>query len=261
MHRLAGKNALITGATSDFGRAIAIRFAHEGANVLVAAGDLDLAKEVAAEAEKEGHRAIAEAVEVGDEAQVERMVRRAAHELGGIDVLMAAEALSYASYGGGADPRHRIVDKPLADWHRVMNVNLDGTFLTGRAVAREMIKAGKGGRIINYASAAGVAPIPGSVDYCVAKAGIIMLTRVMALELAPHNIRVNAIAPGFLQTAMSAAFFKKGGRTEQAVLDRIPLRRFGEISEVADTAVFLASDESSYITGQTLHPNGGLVIL
>ncbi|MGO9056559.1 MAG: SDR family NAD(P)-dependent oxidoreductase [Candidatus Binataceae bacterium] len=261
MLRLAGKNALITGATSDFGRAIAIRFAQEGANVLVAAGDLDLAKEVAADAEKEGRRAIAEVVEVGDEAQVERMVQRAARELGGIDVLMAAEALSYASYGQGADPRHRIVDKPLADWHRVMNVNLDGTFLTGRAVAREMIKAGKGGRIINYASAAGVAPIPGSVDYCVAKAGIIMLTRVMALELAPHNIRVNAIAPGFLQTAMSAAFFKKGGRAEQAVLDRIPLRRFGELSEVADTAVFLASDDSSYITGQTLHPNGGLVIL
>ena len=88
-----------------------------------------------------------------------------------------------------------------------------------------------------------------------------MLTRVMALELAPHDIRVNAIAPGFLQTAMSAAFFKPGGRTEKAVLDRIPLRRFGEIGEVADTAVFLAGDESSYITGQTLHPNGGLVIL
>jgi len=261
MVRLAGKNALITGATSDFGRAIALRFAAEGANIFVAAANLDLAREVAAEAEKEGRKATAFGVEVGHEAQVEAMVECAVRELGGIDVLMAAEALSYAQYGQAEDPRHRVVDKPLADWRAVMNVNLDGTFLTGRAVAREMVKAGKGGRIINYASAAGVAPVSGSADYCVAKAAIIMLTRVMALELAPHNITVNAIAPGFLQTAMSAAFFKPGSRTAQAVLNRIPLGRFGEISEVADTAVFLAGDDASYITGQTLHPNGGLVIL
>jgi NAD(P)-dependent dehydrogenase (short-subunit alcohol dehydrogenase family) len=261
MLRLAGKNALVTGATSDFGRAIALRFAAEGANVLIAAASLDLAREVAAEAQREGRKAIAYGVEVGDEAQVEAMVECAVRELGGIDVLMAAEALSYAQYGQDADPRHRVVDKPLADWRRVMDVDLDGTFLTGRAVAREMVRAGKGGRIINYASAAGVAPVSGSADYCVAKAAIIMLTRVMALELAPHHITVNAIAPGFLQTAMSAAFFKPGSRSAQSVLKRIPLERFGEISEVADTALFLAGADASYLTGQTLHPNGGLVIL
>jgi 3-oxoacyl-[acyl-carrier protein] reductase len=259
--RMAGKNALVTGATSDFGWAIALRFAGEGANVLVAAADFDGAREVAAEAAQGGRKAIAHAVDVREEAQVQRMVARAVGELGGIDVLMAAEALSYAQYGRGEDPRHRVVDKPLADWRRVMDVNLDGTFLTGRAVAREMVKARMGGRIINYSSAAGIAPVAGNADYCVAKAAIIMLTRAMALELAPHHITVNAIAPGFLQTAMSAAFFKKGGRGAQTMLKRIPLGRFGEIDEVADTAVFLASDDASYITGQTLQPNGGLVIL
>jgi 3-oxoacyl-[acyl-carrier protein] reductase len=261
MARLAGKKALITGAASDFGRAIALRFAGEGADLFVASSELDGARDVAAQAHREGRRAIAYAAEVGDEAQVQRMVERALGELGHIDILMSAEAISYAAYGKTADPRHRLVDKPLADWRKVMNVNLDGSFLTGRAVAREMIKAGRGGRIINYASAAGVAPVPGGGDYCVAKAAIIMLTRVMALEFAPHNITVNAIAPGFLQTAMSASYFKSDSRAAQSITKRIPLGRFGEISEVADTALFLASDESSYITGQTLHPNGGLVIL
>jgi NAD(P)-dependent dehydrogenase (short-subunit alcohol dehydrogenase family) len=260
MLRMAEKNALVTGATSDFGRAIALRFAREGANVMVAAADLARAEQVAGEISQLGRKAVACAVEVDDEAQVQRMADTAVRELGGIDVAMAAEALSYAQFGRGEDPRNRIIDKPLADWRRVMNVNLDGTFLTARAVAREMVKAGRGGRIINYSSAAGIAPVAGSADYCVAKAAIIMLTRVMALELAPHRITVNAIAPGFLQTAMSAAFFKKGGRGAQAMLKRIPLGRFGELEEIASTAVFLASDDASYLTGQTLQPNGGLVI-
>jgi NAD(P)-dependent dehydrogenase (short-subunit alcohol dehydrogenase family) len=261
MSRMAGRKALVTGATSDFGRAIALRFAREGADLMVAATSLDQAREVAAEAAALGRMAIAHGVEVGDEPKVDAMVERAMRELGAIDVLMAAEAISYARFGAGEDPHHRIVDKPLADWLRVMNVNLDGTFLTGRAVARAMIKAGRGGRIINYSSAAGVAPVPGGGDYCVSKAAIIMLTRVMALELAPHRITVNAIAPGFLETAMSAAYFDKEGRIARGVLKRIPLGRLGAISDVADTAVFLASDDAAYITGQTLHPNGGLVIL
>ena len=258
--RLQGKNALITGASDDAGRAAALRFAEEGANVFLGDRALEAAQRVAAEVAAAGRKSGAMAVDVSQEEQVDQMVARAAGELGGIDILMVADAVMHARYPGGKNPGYRLVDEPLADWRRVMSYNLDGYFLTDRAVAREMIKAGRGGRIINYISVAALMAAPGGGDYSVSRAGAWMLTKVLALELAAHNIRVNAIAPGYLNSNMSREFYSGAPDRLAAVLKRVPLGRIGEIREIADAALFLAGDESSYFTGQILQPNGGLLV-
>jgi NAD(P)-dependent dehydrogenase (short-subunit alcohol dehydrogenase family) len=258
--RLQGRNALITGASDDAGRAAALRFAEEGANVFLADRTLETAQRVAAEVAAAGRKSGAIAVDVSQEDQVDRMVERAVSELGGIDLLMVADAVMHARYPGGKNPGYRLIDQPLADWRRVMSCNLDAYFLTDRAAARAMIKAGKGGSIINYLSVAALTPAPGAGDYCVSRAGAWMLTKVLALELAPHNIRVNAIAPGYLDSNMSREFYAGSPGRLEAVKKRVPLGRIGEMREIGDTALFLASDESSYFTGQMLQPNGGLLV-
>jgi NAD(P)-dependent dehydrogenase (short-subunit alcohol dehydrogenase family) len=258
--RLQGKNALITGASDDAGRAAALRFAQEGANVFVTDRALEAAQHVAAEVAAAGRKSGAMAVDVGQEEQVDRMVERAVGELGGIDILMVADAVLHARYPGGKNPGYRLVDEPLADWRRVMSYNLDAYFLTDRAAARAMIKAGRGGRIINYISVAALMAAPGGGDYSVSRAGAWMLTKVLALELAAHKIRVNAIAPGYLDSNMSREYYSGTPGRLEAVLKRVPLGRIGEMREIADVALFLAGDESSYLTGQVLQPNGGLLM-
>src|SRR5579875_237559 len=258
--RLEGRNALITGASDDAGRAAAVRFAQEGANVFLTDRSLEAAQTVAAEVAQLGRRSAALALDVSAEDQVEKMVECAAAEMGGIDILMVADAVMHARYPGGQNPNYRLVDEPLVDWRRVMSYNLDAYFLTDRAVARAMIKAGRGGRIINYISVAALVAAPGGGDYSVSRAGAWMLTKVLALELAPHQIRVNAIAPGYLDSNMSREFYRSAPGRLEAVPRRIPLGRIGEMREIADAALFLASDESSYFTGQLLQPNGGLLI-
>jgi NAD(P)-dependent dehydrogenase (short-subunit alcohol dehydrogenase family) len=258
--RLQGRNALITGASDDAGRAAAVRFAEEGANVFVADRALEAAHRVAAEVVAAGRKSGAMGVDVSEEEQVDRMVERAVGELGGIDILMVADAVMHARYPGGKNPNYRLVDEPLADWRRVMSYNLDAYFLTGRAAARAMIKAGRGGRIINYISVAALMAAPGGGDYSVSRAGAWMLTKVLALELAAHNIRVNAIAPGYLNSNMSREYYSGAPDRLAAVLKRVPLGRIAEMREIADAALFLAGDESSYFTGQMLQPNGGLLI-
>jgi NAD(P)-dependent dehydrogenase (short-subunit alcohol dehydrogenase family) len=259
--RLEGKNALITGASDDAGRAAALRFAEEGANVFLADRGLEVAQRVAAEVAGLGRRSGAIAVDVSQEEQVDRMVDRTVAELGGIDVLMVADAVMHARYPGGKNPNYRLVDEPLADWRKVMSYNLDAYFLTGRAAALAMIKAGRGGRIINYLSMAGLTPSAGAGDYSVSRAGAWMLTKVMALELAPHKIRVNAIAPGYLNSNMSREYYAGAPGRLEAVLKRVPLGRIAEIREMGDAALFLACDESANFTGQILQPNGGLLML
>lgn len=258
--RLEGRNALITGASDDAGRAAALRFAEEGANVFVADRALEAAQHVAAEVAAAGRKSGAMAVDVSQEEQVDRMVECVVGELGGIDILMVADAVMHARYPGGKNPNYRLVDEPLADWRRVMSYNLDAYFLTDRAAARAMVKAGKGGRIVNYISVAALMAAPGGGDYSVSRAGAWMLTKVLALELASHNISVNAIAPGYLNSNMSREYYSGASDRLAAVLKRVPLGRIGEIREIADAALFLAGDESSYFTGQVLQPNGGLLI-
>jgi NAD(P)-dependent dehydrogenase (short-subunit alcohol dehydrogenase family) len=237
-----------------------MRFAQEGANVFVADRALEAAQHVAAQVAAAGRKAGAMAVDVSQEEQVDRMVDRAVAELGGIDILMVADAVMHARYPGGKNPGYRLVDEPLADWRRVMSYNLDAYFLTDRAAARAMIKAGRGGRIINYISVAALMAAPGGGDYSVSRAGAWMLTKVLALELASQNIRVNAIAPGYLNSNMSREYYSGAPDRLAAVLKRVPLGRIGEMREIADVALFLAGDESSYFTSQVLQPNGGLLV-
>jgi NAD(P)-dependent dehydrogenase (short-subunit alcohol dehydrogenase family) len=257
--RLENKNALITGGASGIGRATAIRFAEEGANLFVADRYLKGAEETAAQVKKLGRKALAHQVDASDETQVNAMVARMVAEFGGVDIVVAAAGISHAHYGEeGLPDVVPLTEKSFANWRKVISVNLDGVFLTDRACAREMIKSGKGGRIINIASGAARLPTPGVGEYSVSKAGVWMLTKVLATELAEHGITVNAIGPGFIKTPMTANL----DQFEMAAgfLDRVPMRKMGEPIDVANTALFLASDEGRYYTGSILHPDGGIVM-
>jgi NAD(P)-dependent dehydrogenase (short-subunit alcohol dehydrogenase family) len=257
--RLESKKALITGSASGIGRATAIRFAEEGANVFVADRHLAAAEETAASVCKLGRKAIAHQVDISDEEQVNAMVARMVAELGAVNIVVAAAGISHAHYGEEGQPDIVFLNiKSFASWRKVLSVNLDGVFLTDRACADAMIKAGNGGRIINIASAAARMPTPGQGEYAVSKAGVWMLTKVLAMELAPFNITANAIGPGFIKTPMTAEIQKMPDMTP--VLQRVPMNRMGEAVDVANTALFLASEEGRYYTGSILHPDGGLTM-
>jgi NAD(P)-dependent dehydrogenase (short-subunit alcohol dehydrogenase family) len=258
--RLEKKNALITGGASGIGRATSIRFAEEGANVAVADRNLAAAEGVAVQVRALGRKAVAIQVDTSDEAQVDAMVARTVSELGSVDILVAAAGISHARYGeeGPATPGP-LTAKPLADWKKVLSINLDGVFLCDRAVANAMIKAGNGGRIINIASGAAKLPTPGAGEYAVSKAGVWMLSKVLAVELGPNKITVNAIGPGFINTPMTADIQKATGFMDR-LLRRVPLGQMGEPVDVANTALFLASEEGRYYTGSILHPDGGVVM-
>jgi len=257
--RLENRNALITGGASGIGRGTAIRFAEEGANIFVADRHLAAAEETAAAVKKLGRKAIAHQVDTSDEAQVNAMVAQMVKDLGGVDIVVAAAGISHARYGEEGQPDIAfLANKSFANWRKVLSVNLDGVFLTDRACADAMIKAGKGGRIINIASAAARLPTPGVGEYSVSKAGVWMLTRVLATELAPFNITANAIGPGFINTPMTAGIEQFGNMTQ--IMERVPMKRMGEPVDVANTALFLASEEGRYYTGSILHPDGGIVM-
>ena len=259
MLELTGKAALITGAASGIGRETARLFAQQGAAIVAADRNLESAEQVAAEIRAAGHHAIAHRVEISDEAQIKAMVERTVKELGAIDIVVAAAAIPFVNYGAGEGHRWLLIDEPLEDWRRMMNVNLDGTFLTDRTAARAMIDAGKGGRIINIASGAAIVASARGGDYSVSKAGVWMLTKTLAVELARFGITANAIAPGFIETPMTAHIREREGLAK-TVTSSIPLGRFGQPRDIANTALFLASEEGAYYTGQLMHPNGGVLI-
>jgi glucose 1-dehydrogenase len=259
--RIENKNAIITGGASGIGRATARRFVAEGANVMIADRNLAAGEQLAGELAAPGRKVIAHKVDVCDEAQVDAMVERAVRELGAVDILVAAAAIPYAGFGGAEDRHRAIIDKPFAEWRELLSVNLDGVFLVDRAVARAMVKAGRGGRIINISSIMALRPAVNSSDYCVSKAGVWMLTKVLALELAPHRITVNAIAPGGVRTPMLGAALERDPKMEQAIIDSVPLHRIAEPEELAATALFLASNDAAYYTGALLHVNGGTLMV
>jgi len=244
--RLAGKVALVTGAQQGIGRAIALAYGREGASVVVNYLDNQAAAEdIAARIRAGGARAIAVAGNVARAADV-RGLLEAGTTLGGIDVLVN---------NAGIFPRVEFLQMSEAQWDEVLGVNLKGTFLCTQAVAREMVARGRGGAVINLASAAAFRSSPRGVHYVSSKAGIVGLTRAAALELARYKVRVNAIAPGTTDTAQP-----RYGMSEeelQAAGRQIPLGRLAEPEDVADLAVFLASEEARHITGQTMHVNGG----
>jgi NAD(P)-dependent dehydrogenase (short-subunit alcohol dehydrogenase family) len=255
--RLDGKVALITGGGSGIGRACALRFVEEGAAVCCADLNLENAAKVVHEVESAGGRGLALEVDTSDEAACEAMVVSCADGLGGLDVLVAAAGI------GSARPPSEMtlsmqptLDYPLDAFQRVLDVNFYGVLFSDRAAARWMRAQQRPGSIINLASIAARLPLPGAA-YSVSKASVWMLTKVLAAELAPLGIRVNAIGPGYIDTAMTAMLQEDESRLRM-VLSRTPMGRLGRPEEIAATALFLASDESSYFTGELLHPAGGM---
>ena len=239
-----GKVALVTGSGRNLGRAGVLELARRGADVIVnARSNRQEAESVAREAESLGVRALALLADVGIEEQVNRMVEEALAEFGRVDVLIN---------NAGFRPRGSFTEMTTTDWREVLAVNLDGPFFCAKAVVPSMISNG-GGRIINVSGMNAFSGTHGS-HVCASKMGALGLTRALAVELGPHNILVNHIVPGGWDlSATSIADMAPGSRG----LERIPLGRRGIPQELADLYVFLASEESSYITGQTFHINGG----
>lgn len=264
--------AVVTGGANGIGRACAVRFAEEGADIVVA----DLLPEPASETlravEATGRRAVFHQLDASSKEQNEAMADLAMTEYGRIDVLLTAAGISHGSYHSGDldrdlkraaeqldyldQPALAFCDIELEDWNRVLEVNLTGTFLALQAVARRMIEQGTRGRIITIASIAAKHPDAGPVAYTASKAGVWMLTKKAARELAPAGIRVNSIGPGFIATNMTALIDLFEDRRTQ-LMAAIPMGRVGQPREIADAALFLAGDGSSYMTGQILHPDGG----
>jgi 3-oxoacyl-[acyl-carrier protein] reductase len=242
--RLAGRVAAITGGALGIGRATALAFAAEGAAVAI--GDLETgAGEAVARAIRgRGGRAVAVPLDVGDAGQVQAFVERVVAEFGRLDVMVANAGISHAA---------PFLEHPEAQWHRVLRVNLTGVFLCGQAAARQMVRQG-GGRIITLASINGFRGVENLVGYNVAKAGVVELTRTMAVELARHNVTVNAIAPAQIDTRLTRDLPEDARRRR---VERIPMGRFGEPEEVARVALFLASDDASFMTGHTVAVDGG----
>ncbi|AUD14115.1 MULTISPECIES: 3-oxoacyl-[acyl-carrier-protein] reductase [unclassified Planococcus (in: firmicutes)] len=248
MSKLTGKTAIVTGASRGIGAAIARRFAEEGANIVVNySGSQDKAEAVVAEIEQAGGKAIAVKANVADADAVKAMADAAMKEFGSIDILVNNAGIT----------RDNLMMRMKEDeWDDVINTNLKGVFLCTKAVTRQMMKQ-RAGRIVNIASIVGVMGNAGQANYVAAKAGVIGLTKTTARELASRGITANAVAPGFITTDMTE---KLGDDVQSSMLAQIPLARFGAPEDVANAALFLASDEASYVTGQTLHLDGGMVM-
>ena len=257
--RLAEKVALITGGASGIGRACAVRFAQEGAKICVADRDLAAATDTARKIDGDGRRAIAVAVDTTDEAANDAMVRRCVEAFGGVDILVAAAGIGSPRPDPDSARPHNVLSIPTADFRMVLDVNLWGVLHGNRAVARWMVaQKRRGGSLINLASIMSRMPSSGAA-YSVSKAGVWMLTKCLAQDLAPHGIRVNAIGPGFIETPMTAALRDDAARSEWA-MKLTPMGRYGTPEEVAATALFLASDDASFFTGELLHPSGGVFV-
>ena len=190
------------------------------------------------------------------------MLQTAMDEFGHVDCLVAAAGVSSAGYVSGETAEmldRTLMDLSLEDWNRVLQINLTGVMLTDRAAARHMIANGNAGSSVNIASSAARISLPGSTEYCVSKAGVAMLTQVFAMEMIQHNIRVNAVGPGFIETPMTQGLRDDADGAEM-MLAMTPMGRLGTTTEMADCALYLACGESSYTTGQTLYPNGGMFV-
>jgi glucose 1-dehydrogenase len=253
MTRLKDKVAIVTGAANGIGLACAKAFAREGAQVMLA--DVD-EKHGKAEAKKIGSRARFIACDVGDARQVSDMVAATVDAFGRVDTLVNNAGIIHTA---------EFLEISERDFDRVLRVNLKGAFLVGQAAAKQMVKQGKAKRgdyaIVNMSSVNAVLAIPNQVPYVIAKGGMNQLTRVMALALAKHGIRVNAIGPGTIGTELAKKAVMESADAKRRILSRTPLGRLGDPDEVASVAVFLASDEASYMTGQTVYPDGGRLAL
>jgi len=255
--RLDGKVALITGGGSGIGRACAVRFAAEGATICAADLHLEGAAETVHGIESAGGRGLAVQVDTTDEAANDAMVARCVEAFGAVDILVAAAGISTALPPAQqtAAPITTLTI-PVDAFRTVLEVNFFGVLFSDRAAARWMVGNQRPGSIINLASVAARVPLPGGAYSC-SKAAVWMLTKTMAMELARTGVRVNAIGPGFIETPMTAGLRENEDRSRWA-LAMTPMGRYGLAEEIAATALFLASDDSSYFTGELLHPSGGM---
>ena len=244
--RHAGKTVLITGAASGIGLGIVDRFLAEGAQVV--GFDLHTTP-------RTSERFLSLQGDATNEAQVDDAVAQTVQHFGGLDVMVCNAGIIAVT---------PVVEMSLAEWQRVMQVNVDSVFLGSRAAARQMIAQGRGGSIINASSGAGRRGVPNLSHYCASKAAIIMLTQSLAIELAPHGIRANCYVPGHIETpfwgGIAEGFAKRTGQTPEAVVAgfrrTVPMGRFGTVDEVAAAASWLASDDASYVSGQAIAMNG-----
>ena len=245
--RLEDKVAIVTGAATGIGRACAERFASEGAKVVVSDVDATTGEEVAEAIQAKGGDAIFVACDVGDKSQVDALIESAVAAFGRLDCVIANAGIVHPC---------DFLDLEEQDFDRVLRVNLKGVFLTGQAAARQMVAQGSGGTIINMSSINAVLAIPHITPYIVSKGGVNQLTKVMAIALADKGIRVNGIGPGTISTDMAMQVLSDPAKMQSA-MSRTPMGRVGDPGEIASVAVFLASEDSSYITGQTIYADGG----
>ena len=243
---LTGRRAIVTGASRGLGRHFAVTLARAGAEVALAARSIDRLEKAVKEIAGFGGCGVAVQVDVTDGKSVKACIERAENALGPVDILVNNAGIA--------------VTKPLLehveeDWDSVLDTNLKGVWLMGQEVARRMVHREQGGSIINIASVLGERGISQLPGYCASKGGIINLTRAMAVELAPHGIRVNTIAPGYIETDMNRQFFAT--QAGQRLIKRIPQRRLGQVEDLDGTLLLLASDASRYMTGSVITIDGG----
>lgn len=246
--QLAGKVALVTGASRGIGRGVAIRLAKSGAKIAVNyAGNQAAAEEVKQIIEENGGEAILVQADISNAESVDNMVASVMEAFGRIDILVNNAGITRDTL---------LMRMKEADWNAVIQTNLTGVFYVTKAVSKIMMKQ-RSGKIVNMSSVVGLMGNAGQANYAAAKAGVIGFTKSMAKELAARNITVNAIAPGFIATDMTAVLSDK---VKEDLATKIPLGRLGEADDIANAVLFLVSDSANYITGQTLNVDGGMVM-
>jgi len=243
---LKGKTSIITGGGRGIGKALALKLAQEGSNVAICDVNAEVLEESKKDIEATGRTVLAEKVDVTNLKEVQDFIQKALDKFGKIDILIN---------NAGITRDGLLVRMNDADWDAVLNVNLKGTFNCTKAVAKTMMKQ-RSGKIVNIASIIGLIGNPGQSNYAASKGGVIALTKSVAKELASRNINVNAIAPGFIETQMTA---KLSEDVKNEIKKQIPLGKWGSAEDVANVALFLVSDASAYITGQVVQVDGGMV--
>jgi glucose 1-dehydrogenase len=252
MTRLAGKCAIVTGAANGIGFACAKRLAADGAAVALADINAELGEAAARKLRDEGARAIFVATDVTERAAIDALVNRAVDEFGRLDIMLNNAGVALTA---------SILEMSDEIFDKVLSTNLRSAFIGTQLAARQMVAAGRGGVIINMSSVNALLAIPGLAAYACSKGGLNQLTKVAAIELAVHKIRVVAIGPGTILTDLAKNAVLSDDSARRKILARTPLGRAGEPEEVASVASFLASDDASYITGQTIYPDGGRLAL
>lgn len=245
---LAGRTAIVTGASRGIGRAIAVRFADEGADVVLVSRNAATLGDVFEQITRSGGRALVVAVDVTAETAAEQIVERTVAEFGGVDVLV--------NNAGGNSFMSPLQSMRFSGWQKTMALNLDSTVRLIQAALPPLIAGGRGS-IINVSSIAGLRGVPGMSHYSAAKAAVLSLTQTVAVEVAPQGVRVNALVPGWIETDLTD-FLRVDDGIEGAVLADVPMGRWGRSEEIAEGALFLAGDASSFMTGQSLVLDGGL---